>query len=107
MTSLTAAEYRALNAPKTANTAPSRNAAPTSKEKTHPKEETPGKSKEIEEEATPPVKAAAHHYVGPYQLTVANGTHYPGRVRCVIVGPASESLTAALVAALHQFTSKS
>jgi hypothetical protein len=50
--------------------------------------------------------AAKQYYVGPYQLAVANGTHYPGRSRVVIVGPASEALTAALVAAVESFNAK-
>lgn len=54
------------------------------------------------------VKPAAEvtHYIGPYQLNVANGTHYPGRSRCVVVGPASDELTAALVAAITQLLEK-
>jgi hypothetical protein len=53
-----------------------------------------------------PTNKPEQYYAGPYALQVANGTHYPGRARYVVTGPASEELTAALVAALHQFTSK-
>ena len=62
-------------------------------------------SQETTEDVTPPPAKSEAHYIGPYQLAVANGTHYPGRARIVIVGPASDTLTAALVAALTQFTS--
>jgi len=53
-----------------------------------------------EPEPKPP--AAACFYPGPYHVQVANGTHYPGCVRIVVTGPASEELPAALVAAITQ-----
>ena len=44
------------------------------------------------------------HLVGPYALSLADPKHYPGRSRYVLTGPADPALTAALVAALHSFT---
>lgn len=82
---------------------PSVPSAPSPKGETQPGAVGERKSKEIEEDTTPAPNVAATHYIGRYQLNVANGTHYPGRARVVIVGPASEALTAALVAALTQF----
>lgn len=58
------------------------------------------------EDVTPPPAKSQTHYIGPYQLAVANGTHFPGRSRCVIVGPASDELITALTDALHQFTNQ-
>lgn len=52
---------------------------------------------------TPNPLPASQHYIGPYHLQVACGTHYPGRIRIVLTGPTSEELTAALVAALTEF----
>jgi hypothetical protein len=105
---MSAAEYRALNAPKTPRNTPRINAAPTSKGKTHPKEETPGTAKEMP--AFEPSPAGPRtHLVGPYALAVGGRLHaeqLPDRLRIVITGPASETLTAALVAALTHFTTK-
>lgn len=56
------------------------------------------------EDETPPPQVAATHYIGPYQLSAANGTHYPGRCRIVVVGPTSEGLIQALAAALDSFS---
>lgn len=56
------------------------------------------------EDTTPPPTVAETHYIGRYQLNVANGTHYPGRMRAVLVGPTDPKLLDYLTAALHQYT---
>lgn len=60
---------------------------------------------EIIEDETPPPTVAETHYIGRYQLNVANGTHYPGRMRAVLVGPADADLIKCLTAAINAFTS--
>lgn len=57
------------------------------------------------EDETPPPTVAETHYIGRYQLNVANGTHYPGRMRAVLVGPADADLIKCLTAAINAFTS--
>jgi hypothetical protein len=43
------------------------------------------------------------YYLGPLHLQVACGTHYPGRMRCVLTGPADPGALAAVVAALRAY----
>lgn len=59
----------------------------------------------IIEDTTPPPTVAETHYIGRYQLNVVNGTHYPGRMRAVLVGPADADLIKCLTAALSNYTS--
>lgn len=78
--------------------------APSPKGKTQPAAPKP---------ATAPVFDASQagpqtYLVGLYALSVGGRLHaeqLPDRLRIVVTGPASEALTAALVAALHHFTS--
>lgn len=73
-----------------------------------PKEPSPRKeslkTSETPEDTTPPPTVAETHYIGRYQLNVANGNHYPGRMRIVCVGPTDPKLLDYLTAALHQYT---
>jgi hypothetical protein len=91
---MTSAEYRATLVSKKPASAPK--APPQGK--TPPSAPAPVVASEWK-----PTNKPEQYYAGPYALQVANGTHYPGRARYVVTGPASEELTAALVAALHQF----
>jgi hypothetical protein len=57
----------------------------------------------LSQETQHPPYVAAQHYIGPCQLTIANGTHYPGRMRAVLVGPTDEALLLAVLAALKTY----
>lgn len=102
---LTAAEARALLGGKKALPA-----SPAPRTPRHPTKDTdtPREGRQqpkTSEDETPPPTVAETHYIGPYQLNVANGTHYPGRMRIVCVGPTDPKLIDCLTAALHAFTS--
>jgi hypothetical protein len=102
MASLTSAEYRALNAPKTPATGPKNALAPSPKGKTQPGEREAGTAPVFNASQAGPTT----YLVGPYALSVGGRLHaeqLPDRLRIVVTGPASEALTAALVAALTQF----
>lgn len=100
MASLTAAQYRAMQAPSVLTTP---RKPPASPKEPRPRNESL-KTNETPEDATPPPTVAETHYIGRYQLNVANGTHYPGRMRAVLVGPTDPKLLDYLTAALHQYT---
>lgn len=63
----------------------------------------PKEPREPGEAGKSPQTSQREYYPHPYHVQVANGTHYPGRVRIVITGPAAESLPPHLVAALQEF----
>lgn len=100
MTMLSAAEYRALSQKPavTPRTPPVSTSASPQASKGPQKQEN-------EEDETPAPALGAQHYIGPFQLTVANGTHFPGRMRAVVVGPADEGLLRAVLDAMKTYCS--
>jgi hypothetical protein len=84
---------------------PSMPSAPTSKGKTHPKEETPGKSKEKEPAEKHVQLPPAPADCGPWLIahwTAQRATTYEPRARVVLTGPADEFEQ--LLAHLQAFT---
>jgi hypothetical protein len=68
------------------------------------KPRTPATSEEKAKREIPvSPQVAATHYIGPYQLSAANGTHFPGRMRLATVGPSDEGMVKAIVAAMQAY----